>query len=178
MESVLVSACLMGRPVRFDGAAKPVVGLTGDGDDHAPGAILARWRSEGRAVVYCPEVGGGLGVPRPPAEIENAAGARAVLDGTARIVTPQGVDVTRAYLAGAHAALETARSAGVRVAVVKESSPSCGLRQVYDGTFAGKTVSGPGVTTRLLLDHGIAVYTERDIPAAQAHLTALEQGGP
>ncbi|MUL44280.1 DUF523 domain-containing protein [Streptomonospora sp. PA3] len=159
---VLVSACLLGSRVRFDGRAKTV-------ED----AVIERWRAEGRIVAHCPEVAGGLPVPRPPAEIEPGADARAVLEGRARIRTPHGEDVTRHYLEGARAALATARRHGVRTALLKESSPSCGLHRVYDGTFTGTTAPGPGITTRLLQDHGITVFPETALTAADTHLRAL-----
>ncbi|WP_017591292.1 DUF523 domain-containing protein [Nocardiopsis potens] len=164
MHKVMVSACLMGRPVRYDGRAKT--------SEHP---VLARWRAERRLVVFCPEVSGGLPVPRPPAEIAAGAGARAVLDGTAAIRTPDGADVTRYFTDGARAALAAAREHGVAVAVLKEGSPSCGLHRVYDGSFTGSTVPGPGVTARLLADAGIAVFTEDEIDAAAARLRALEE---
>ncbi|CAM4225788.1 DUF523 domain-containing protein [Nocardiopsis rhodophaea] len=163
MEKVLVSACLMGRRVRFDGNAKTV-------EDE----ILDRWRAEERLVVFCPEVAGGLPVPRPPAEIESSSGATAVLTGNARIKTPQGADVTSFFLAGAHAALDAAHRHEARIAILKESSPSCGVHRVYDGSFTGATTSGPGVTARLLIDNGIAVFTESELSKAAAHLHALE----
>lgn len=164
MRRILVSACLAGRRVRYDGRAKTI-------DD----AIVERWRAEGRLVVFCPEVAGGLSVPRPPAEIDSGD-ARAVLDGTARIRTPQGADVTAAFLAGARAALSTARAHDVALAVLKESSPSCGLHRVYDGSFSGQTVAGPGVTARLLLEAGIPVFSEGELEAAAAWLRHLESG--
>ncbi|WP_017572760.1 DUF523 domain-containing protein [Nocardiopsis halotolerans] len=163
MRKVLVSACLMGRRVRYDGRAKTV------GDD-----VVARWREEGRLVVHCPEVAGGLPVPRPPAEIEPGATAADVLAGRARILTPDGLDVTAPFVDGARAALATARTHGVGVAVLKESSPSCGLHRVYDGTFDGRKVPGEGVTARLLLDGGVAVFTEDEIAGAAARLRELE----
>jgi uncharacterized protein YbbK (DUF523 family) len=165
VERILVSACLLGRRVRYDGRAKTVAD-----------AVVDRWRAERRLVVFCPEVAGGLPVPRPPAEIADAAGARAVLDGAAAIRTPDGGDVTRFFVAGARAAAATARANGVRVAVLKESSPSCGVHRVYDGGFSGGTAPGPGVTARLLLDAGVAVFSEDEIAAADAHLRALEAG--
>lgn len=174
VERVLISACLTGRQVRFDGRGKALPGLHGDGRTHTAGAIVSGWHAEGRIVAYCPEVGGGLPVPRPPAEIEAGAAARDVLRGTARIRTPTGVDVTEQYLAGAHAALATARSVEVRLAVLKESSPSCGLRQVYDGTFSGAVVSGTGVTGQLLVDHGITVFSENEVHQAEAWLRELD----
>jgi len=162
VERVLVSACLLGRPVRYDGRSKPV---------HAE--ILDRWREEGRLVPYCPEVGGGLPVPRPAAEISGTGGGEGVLNGTARVVTGSGEDVTDAFLRGAHQALETARRFGVRVAVLKEFSPSCGVTQINDGTFTRRRTPGIGVTTALLERHGIRVFPETDLDNAAAYLDSL-----
>jgi len=166
MERILVSACLMGRAVRFDGRAKPT--------DHE---IFLRWRDEGRLIPFCPEVVGGLPVPRPPAEIEGGRGARAVLEGRARIRTTEGRDVTAFFLAGARAALRAAREQGVRLAVLKENSPSCGVHRVFDGSFTGTRTPGPGLTTLLLQDHGIDVFTEDELPQARKRLAELEAAG-
>ncbi|MBQ1082773.1 DUF523 domain-containing protein [Nocardiopsis sp. B62] len=165
MRKVLVSACLMGRRVRYDGRAKPV------GDD-----TVTRWREEGRLVVHCPEIAGGLPVPRPPAEIEPGADAADVLAGRARIRTPEGVDVTDHFVSGARAALATARAHGVAVALLKESSPSCGTREVYDGAFEGRKVTGEGVTAHLLRENGVAVFNENEVSRAADRLLALEAG--
>ena len=165
MRKVLVSACLMGRRVRYDGRAKTI------GD-----SVVARWREEGRLVVHCPEIAGGLPVPRPPAEIEPGATAADVLAGRARILTPEGEDVTGHFVSGARAALATAREHGVEVAVLKESSPSCGSREVYDGTFGGHKLAGAGVTAQLLRDHGVAVFNEHEVAEAAEYLGAAERG--
>ena len=162
MERILVSSCLAGRRVRYDGAAKPV------GDD-----LFHQWRTEGRLIPFCPEVSGGMPVPRPPAEIVGGDGAD-VLDGTARILTGGGEDVTEEFLRGARLALETARRSGARIALLKEGSPSCGSHRIYDGTFTGAHHPGTGVTTALLQRAGIEVFSEDDLEAVQAHLTALE----
>ncbi len=167
MERILVSACLMGRRVRYDGAAK----TSGD-------ALLAAWRREGRLVPFCPEVEGGLPVPRPAAEIEGGAGGEAVLAGTARVLTAGGADVTEAFLAGARAALAAARAHGVRVAVLKEGSPSCGSLTVHDGAFGGGRVPGHGVTTALLERHGVAVFGEDRVAEAAARLRDLGDRPP
>jgi uncharacterized protein YbbK (DUF523 family) len=159
MERILVSACLMGRKVRYDGAAK----TSGD-------ALLATWRQEGRLIPFCPEVEGGLPVPRPAAEIEGGAGGAAVLAGTARVLTSGGSDVTEAFLIGARSALAVARSFEVKVAILKEGSPSCGSLTVYDGTFRGRRTPGIGVTTALLELHGIAVFDEKHIADAGVRL--------
>ncbi|MFI7422933.1 DUF523 domain-containing protein [Nonomuraea sp. NPDC049684] len=163
MQRILVSACLMGRRVRYDGGAKT-----------SADALLANWRAEGRLVVFCPEVAGGLPVPRPAAEIEGGAGGAAVLSGAARVLASDGSDVTAEFVAGARAALEAARSAGVRLAVLKEGSPSCGALAIHDGTFAGRRVPGQGVTTALLEAHGVRVFTEDQLPEAADHLRDLE----
>ncbi|MGW2151174.1 DUF523 domain-containing protein [Nonomuraea bangladeshensis] len=164
MEKILVSACLMGRKVRYDGSAKT-----------SSAAVLADWRAEGRLVSFCPEVAGGLPVPRPAAEIEGGAGGAAVLAGTARVLTSGGEDVTAEFVAGARAALEAARSAGARMAVLKEGSPSCGTLAIHDGSFAGRKNPGQGVTTALLERHGIRVFGEDRLDEAAGYLRTLER---
>ncbi|MEO3872955.1 DUF523 domain-containing protein [Nonomuraea sp. B12E4] len=163
MDRILVSACLMGRKVRFDGGAKT-----------SSDACLAAWRAEGRLVPFCPEVEGGLAIPRPAAEIEGGAGGAAVLAGDARVLAADGSDVTAAFLAGAREALAAARSAGARLAVLKEGSPSCGVLSIYDGTFGGRRTPGRGVTTALLELNGIRVFGEDHIAEAAAYLRTLE----
>jgi uncharacterized protein YbbK (DUF523 family) len=143
---VLVSACLAGRSCRFDGSANP---------DDAVGRLVA----EGRAVLVCPEVDGGLGTPRPPAEIVGGDGAD-VLAGRARVVTAGGDDVTDAYVAGARRALKAAQEAGARRAILKARSPSCGKGDIYDGSFSRALTAGDGVTAALLAAHGIEVLRD------------------
>lgn len=147
-EPVLVSACLAGRACRFDGSAA---------DDDVVGRLVA----EGRAVLACPEADGGLGTPRPPAEIVGGTG-RDVLEGRARVVTSDGRDVTEAYVRGARVALAAAVRAGATRAILKARSPSCGRGAVYDGTFSRTLRSGDGVTAALLEMNGIAVITDEE----------------
>jgi uncharacterized protein YbbK (DUF523 family) len=163
MERILVSACLLGRPVRYDGTGRR-------SDD----ALFQQWRREGRLVPVCPEVTGGLPVPRPPAEISGGLGGD-VLDGRAKVLTRDGTDVTRHFLDGARHALDQARACDAKIAILKESSPSCGSLRVHDGTFTGAKVPGEGVTTALLERHGIAVFAENAIEAAAARLAELER---
>ena len=85
-----------------------------------------------------------------------------VLDGQARVLTVDGEDVTEAFLAGARLAMETAQRLGIRQAVLKDDSPSCGCRLIYDGTFSGHLVSGQGVTAALLQRNGITVLSEEE----------------
>ncbi|WP_231333998.1 DUF523 domain-containing protein [Actinomadura graeca] len=152
MERILVSSCLMGRPVRYDGRAKPVVG-----------DLFERWRAEGRLVPFCPEVAGGLPVPRPPAEIVGS-----------RVLTEDGRDVTDAFQRGARLALEIARRAGARIALLKEGSPSCGGTRVHDGTFTGRSTAGEGLTAALLRSSGIRVFPETDLAAVASLLAEWE----
>ncbi|SSW72317.1 hypothetical protein AVE30378_05053 [Achromobacter veterisilvae] len=163
MQYVLVSSCLLGNPVRYDGR-----GVSRDN------AVLARWLREGRVVSVCPEMAGGLPVPRPPAEIEPGAGAAAVLAGRARVVAVSGEDVTAPFVQGAREALAAASRHAIRVAVLKEGSPSCGSGYVYDGHFAGRKLPGQGVTAELLGRAGVRVFSEKQWQEAQAWLAGLE----
>lgn len=161
MQKILVSACLLGHPVRYDGR--------GGG----PFDQLARWQQEGRLVVLCPEVAGGLPTPRPPAEIAGGQGGD-VLDGQVQVLTVAGEDVSAAFLAGAEQALQLVRKHGIGIAILKSGSPSCGNQLTYDGTFTGTKVSGEGVTTALLRREGLQVFSELELPAAALALARLE----
>jgi uncharacterized protein YbbK (DUF523 family) len=158
---ILVSACLLGRPVRYNGSAKTLI--------HP---ALEVWRAEGRLVSLCPEIAGGFATPRPPAEIEDAQLGQDVLSGRARDEAT-GADVTALYLAGAQAALALARHSACAFALLVDGSPSCGSSFIYDGRFASRRHAGAGVTTALLRDNGIEVFAESEIDALQARLTRL-----
>lgn len=150
-EPVLLSACLAGVPCT-----------------HAAEAKTRPWALElvagGRAITVCPEVAGGLPVPRPEAEIYGGAGGD-VLDGNARVVSVDGEDVTLNYLSGAEAALAAARRSGARIAILKARSPSCGCGAIYDGTFTGSLVPGDGVAAAALKREGLDVLTDEDVEA-------------
>ena len=146
---VLLSACLAGRACRYDGSD--------NADDRV--ATLVR---EQRAVLVCPEEDGGLGTPRPPAEIVGGDG-HDVIAGRAKVMTEQGRDVTDEYLRGARLALDRARAAGVTTAVLKARSPSCGKGCIYDGSFTRTARTGDGVTAALLEANGISVVTDEEL---------------
>ncbi|MFX1677550.1 DUF523 domain-containing protein [Paraburkholderia sp. A2WS-5] len=156
---ILISACLLGSPVRYDGAAKALV--------HP---ALDAWRREGRIVSVCPELSGGFGVPRRAAEIARAESGETVLAGAARVVDIAGVDVTALFLAGARAALQLAREHDCRFALLIDGSPSCGSSVIYDGSFSGQRRAGAGVTAALLRQHGIEVFADSEIDALSARL--------
>lgn len=161
LPKVLVSACLLGQPVRYDGRSSGYPDL------------LQCWQAEGRVVPLCPEIAGGLPTPRPAAEILGGQGG-AVLEAGAQVVTVLGEDVSQAFLAGAHQALALVRRHGIRVAVLKSGSPSCGNRLTYDGSFSGVKVPGEGVTTALLRREGVQVFSELELAEAQRCLLGVE----
>lgn len=133
---LLISACLLGCPCRYDGASK----------EHPLAKELAR-RYE--LVPVCPEQLGGLPTPRPPAERRGDL-----------VVTRDGTDVTARYRRGAEETLRLCRLLRCEAAVLKERSPSCGHGRIYDGTFSGTLVPGSGVTAELLSVRGVPVYGE------------------
>ncbi|MGE5528466.1 MAG: DUF523 domain-containing protein [Patescibacteria group bacterium] len=140
---ILVSACLLGEACRYDRS-------------HCRHEGVARLAAEGRAIPVCPEMLGGLGAPRPPAEIVGGDGA-AVLNGRAKVVDREGRDLTGAFVYGAELALAEAKRHGAAAALLKEGSPSCGVRRINGGT------PGKGVTAALLELEGLAVYSEEDV---------------
>ena len=135
---ILISACLLGVPCRYDGRSKPVK------------EVLELEKLGYELVPICPEVLGGLPTPRHPAECQS--------DG--RIVNQAGCDVTEFYQKGAQKALEIAQAHGCEVAVLKEKSPSCGCYEIYDGSFSNRLIPGQGVTANLLCAHQIQVLGE------------------
>ncbi|MDO4860105.1 MAG: DUF523 domain-containing protein [Bacillota bacterium] len=154
MIRILVSRCLFGgEPVRYDGR-----------DKAEKDPRFLKWKEEGRLVPVCPEVEGGLSVPRPPAQIRDG-----------RAVTEAGKDVTEAYVKGAEAALEKALSEGAAFAVMKQKSPSCGSRYIYDGTFTGRLKEGKGITAELLTRAGIKVFGEDELKDAAEYLDSMEK---
>jgi uncharacterized protein YbbK (DUF523 family) len=163
MESVLVSACLLGEKVRYDGS-----------DKRCDDPILQRWLQEGRVVPVCPEVVGGLPTPRASAEITEGAGGLEVLRQVGKVMDATGRDVSEQFKQGAGQALQLARSKGIRIAVLKEGSPSCGSGYTYDGSFTGKKVDQPGVTTARLREAGVRVFSEAQLRQADELLKLLE----
>jgi uncharacterized protein YbbK (DUF523 family) len=162
LEKLLVSRCLLGHKVRYDGGA------------HGPFDLLQRWQDEGRIVALCPEVAGGLPTPRPPAEIPGGQGGE-VLDGRRPVLTESAEDVTAEFVAGAEIALRLVQQHGLRVAVLKARSPSCGNTHNYDGSFSGNLVAGEGVTAALLRRAGVRVFNETQLAEAAAELARLER---
>lgn len=150
--AVLISACLLGQACRYNGGHSR----------HDAALALAKTRA---VIPVCPEVLGGLVIPRPPAEIRGGDG-EAVLAGSARVSDRAGTDVTALFIAGAEAVLALAVKHGAKAAVLKARSPSCGVREIYDGTFSGRRVPGRGVTAALLARNGIELWDEEQLEAS------------
>jgi uncharacterized protein YbbK (DUF523 family) len=146
----LISACLLG------------IRCNWHGDDAYKSDAAVNLAASEEFLPVCPEQLGGLSSPRPQMEIVGGDGYD-VLDGTAKVMTSEGVDVTAYMVAGANAVLKLARAKKITLFIGKARSPSCGCGAVYDGTFSGKTVAGDGVTCALLKRNGITVITNDDI---------------
>ncbi|MDO6562289.1 DUF523 domain-containing protein [Amphritea sp. 1_MG-2023] len=141
---ILISACLLGSKVRYDGNHNLI-----------DSELIQRLRDEGRLVPVCPEIEGGLTTPRAPAEIQDKF--------PLRITTINDEDVTPQFLSGAERALDIAQREGCCCALMKSRSPSCGNHEIYDGHFSGTLKSGSGVTADELMRHGFPVYNERQL---------------
>ena len=138
-KKILVSACLLGTPCRYDGASKPCEAVI---------ALSEKYE----LIPVCPEVFGGLPTPRVPSEIVGE-----------RVLMRDGRDVTENYRRGAECALDIARENLCECAVLKARSPSCGKGEVYDGSFSGTLTMGDGITAKLLSDAGITVFSEENV---------------
>lgn len=145
---ILVSACLAGFDVKYDGS-------------HNLNMKINKWFEEKKAIPICPEVLGGLSIPREPAEIVGGDGED-VLNGQAKVMTNTGKDVTEQFIKGAQETLKIAEENKATVVVLKERSPSCGSAMIYNGEFKGNKIKGNGVTSALLKRNGIKVVSEEN----------------
>ncbi|MBR5301559.1 MAG: DUF523 domain-containing protein [Clostridia bacterium] len=136
---IMVSACLLGENCKYSG---------GNNRDERVLAFL-----EGHEVFpVCPEVMGGLPTPRPPAEIVGS-----------EVINKEGISVDREYRLGAQMALEIAQKEKIDLAILQSRSPSCGVKQIYDGTFSGTKIPGSGILAGQLIRHGFAVLDREDV---------------
>lgn len=142
MKKILVSRCLYGGdPVRYDGKSKA------ETDPR-----FLKWKEEGLFIPVCPEVFGGLPIPR--------VDAQRVGD---KVIARDGRDVTEEYMKGAHEAVRLAKEYDVICAIMKEKSPSCGSNKIYDGTFEGNLIEGQGTAVELLKKEGVKVFSEEQL---------------
>lgn len=147
---ILVSACLAGLCCRYDGRDNSV-------------EWVRELVAQGKALPVCPEQLGGLTTPREPSEI-----SRDTSEGTSRVVSRDGEDLTEAFLRGAGEGMKLVELVGVHCAVLKERSPSCGVHKVYSGSFDGVLVPGEGMMAGLLRKAGVAVFSEEEEEAYRA----------
>jgi len=134
----IVSACLCGEKARYDGKANT-------------NEKIKQLVEEGKALPLCPEIEGGLPVPRHPCEIKNN-----------KVINNIGVDKTADFLKGAEKTLQLCKKYKIKKAILKEKSPSCGTRFIYDGTFTGTLIPGQGITAKLLRENGIRVVSDEE----------------
>ncbi|AHG74785.1 Purine nucleoside phosphorylase [Mannheimia varigena USDA-ARS-USMARC-1388] len=141
MKKVLISACLLGDNVKYSG-----------GNNLSDELIALLKKYDIQLVPICPEILGGLPIPRPPAEIRNGD-----------IVTVTGDSVLAEFRLGAERVLNKAQIEKIQIAILKEKSPSCGSSYIYDGNFTNRLIAGEGITTQLLRANGIEVFSENDL---------------
>ncbi len=153
MRKILISACLYGDLVRYDGKQILL-------DD----PLLLKWKEEGRLIQVCPEVYGGLEVPRSDCQIVGD-----------RVLNRKGEDVTAAFQLGAKEAVRLAKVHEVAFAVMKDRSPSCGSSVIYDGTFTDLKIPGQGLATKELREAGILVISENQLSKGEERLKNLEK---
>ena len=127
-QSIIISACLLGRECRYNGSHSKISNL--DSLDM-------------EFILVCPEEAGGLGTPRPAAELNSSANE--VVNGTGEIVTKSGTDVTTQFINGSKKELSKLKLTNSKIAVLKSRSPSCGYGEIYDGSFTGNICKGNGI---------------------------------
>ena len=171
VEKILISACFLNNLVRYDGTAYDVKNKLG----MEAQSIITRWQRQGRLISICPEMSGGLPVPRPAAEIiqTDSLQINILQENTAQVMTITGIDVTNEFRAGAYAALNQCVNEQITMAVLTESSPSCGSTTIYSGKFNSEKIAGEGVTTTLLRLNGIQVFSQFELAAADCYLNNL-----
>lgn len=138
-EKILVSACLLGINCKYNG-------------DNNENIKVLEFIKDKEVIPMCPEIMGGLTTPRPPSEIKEN-----------KVINNLDIDVTENFQKGANETLKLAKLFGVKKALLKSKSPSCGVGKIYAGTFSGNLIDGNGITTKLLLEHNIEVLTEKDL---------------
>lgn len=139
MDKIIVSSCILGNNTKYNG-----------GNNYNP--LVERLKGKYIIIPICPEVMGGLGIPRIPSERIND-----------RVINKNGDDVTNNYLLGLDKVLKLIENEEIKYAVLKDGSPSCGSKYIYDGTFTGNKIYGMGITADGLSKLGIKIITEKEI---------------
>lgn len=134
----MVSACLLGDNVKYNG-------------ENNYSKDLVTFLKNHEVIKVCPEVAGGLSIPRNAAEIKDG-----------KVISVDNGDVTKEFIEGAKKTLEMALQNNIKIAILKKNSPSCGYGSIYDGTFSHTIIEGYGVTAKLLRKHGIVILNEEN----------------
>ena len=141
-EKILISSCLLGENVKYDGG----------NNDITQEPFIQKLLKEDLLVGICPEVEGGLPTPRVPVEIINN-----------KAINQAGEDKTLFFKKGAKKALALCKEHHIKYAILKFRSPSCGSNVIYDGTFSHTFTQGDGITAKVLKEHGIEVFSEKEL---------------
>jgi uncharacterized protein YbbK (DUF523 family) len=139
MEKLLISSCLIGNNTKYNGKNNYI-------------KEIEQLKLKYELIPICPEVLGGLSIPRDPSEINND-----------KVISINGKDVTKEFNIGANKALNIALLNNIKYALLKDGSPSCGNTYIYDGTFKNNKIDGIGITTKLLKSRNIKIYNENNI---------------
>ncbi|MBC8256732.1 MAG: DUF523 domain-containing protein [Candidatus Marinimicrobia bacterium] len=131
-KKVLISACLLGKNCRYNGGHSQITELN---------EIDVEW------IPVCPEETGGLGTPRPSAEMQD--NAENILNGKGKVVNNKGINVTSEFIRGAEKSLQSGLETGLKTAILKSKSPSCGIGKIYDGSFTNTLKTGDGIFAHL-----------------------------
>ena len=157
-QSIIISACLLGRECRYDGGHCKVSELD---------------NLDVNFISVCPEEAGKLGTPRPAAELISSA--KAVVSGQGKILTKRNVDVTPQFFDGSKRELSKLKSSNAKIAVLKSRSPSCGYGQVYDGSFTGNLRKGNGIFSQMCEDEAVKVISSDNIDSFIKDITTTTQ---
>ena len=151
---ILVSSCLLGEDVKYDGTNSSIA--LNPKFSFSSKELFMDILCDNEIYSFCPEVAGGLGVPRIPAEIVKK-------DKPFIVQNQNGEDVTINFLLGAKKALDLCKEENIKVALMKANSPSCGNIKTYDGTFTKNLIEASGLTAKLLKENGIEVFNENEL---------------
>ena len=156
-KKVLISACLLGKNCRFNGGHSQLNELN---------KLDVEW------IPVCPEESGGLGTPRPSAEMQE--NAETILNGKGKIITNKGKNVTAEFIQGAEQSLQLGLGAEVKIAVLKSKSPSCGIGKIYDGSFTKILKTGDGIFAHLCHENDIECISSDNINQIKKTLAKLK----
>ena len=138
--TILVSACLLGENCKYNG-----------GNNRSERVL--RYVAGHEVIPVCPEMLGGLPCPRKPVEWVGE-----------RVLTKDGDDCTEAFRLGVQRAMEIIKGRRIDLAILQSRSPTCGVKQIYDGTFSGTRINGMGALARALHEQGIPLMDAEDVP--------------